>query len=287
MTDWNEALRDGRVVLGGLLLLALMAVALAAPWLAPHDPNQQDLLWVLLPPSWAPGGDPAYLLGTDNLGRDVFSRLIWATRSAAYVAVLSTIGAATLGITLALIAGYVGGVLDWIILRLVELLLSFPAVVLALVLIAVLGPGLENVIIAVIAVDWTRFARVLRSEVRQIKGRDYVAAARLMGATPLQIVIRDVLPNIMPTILMLVSLEMGGAVIAETIISFVSASAEADVPTWGVIIADGLSDIYATPAPVIAAVSSIILFVLATVLFSDGLRRRTDPRQIERRGAAA
>ncbi|MYM56346.1 ABC transporter permease [Thalassovita mangrovi] len=287
MTDWTEVLRDWRVGLGGLLLLVLMGVALAAPWLAPHDPNAQDLLWVLLPPSWAPGGDPAYLLGTDTLGRDVLSRLIWATRSAAYVAVLSTIGAAVLGITLALIAGYAGGVLDWIIMRAVELLLSFPAVVFALVLIAALGPGLENVIIAVIAVDWTRFARVLRSEVRQIKGRDYVAAARLMGATPLQVVLQDVLPNIMPSILMLVSLEMGGAVVAETIISFVSASAEADVPTWGVIIADGLSDIYATPAPVIAAVSSIVVFVLATILFSDGLRRRTDPRQIERRGAAA
>jgi len=287
MTNWTEVLRDWRVVIGGLLLILFFGTAIGAPWLAPHDPNEQDLLWVLLPPSWAAGGDPAYLLGTDNLGRDVFSRLIWATRSAAYVALLATFGAALLGITLALIAGYAGGVADWIIMRAVELLLSFPSVVFALVLIAVLGPGLNNVIIAVVAVDWTRFARVLRSEVRQIRARDYVAAARLMGATPVQIVTRDILPNILPTILMLLSLEMGGAVIAESIISFVSTSAKADVPTWGVIIADGLSDIYATPTPVIAAVASIILFVLATILFSDGLRRRTDPRQIERRGAAA
>ncbi len=285
MTGLNDTFRDWRVLLGGAMLLAIAAVALAAPWLAPHDPNTQDLLWVLLPPAWQPGGDAAYLLGTDSLGRDVLSRLIWATRSAVYVAVCATAGAAAVGITLALLAGYAGGAVDWVISRTIELLLSFPTVVFALVLITALGPGLENVIIAIILVDWTRFARVLRAEVRQIKGRDYVAAARLMGASPLRVVSRDILPNIAPTILMLLSLQLGGAVVAETVISFVGISARADTATWGVIIADGLADVYSTPVALSAAVGCIVFFVLATMLFSDGLRRRADPRQVERREA--
>ncbi|MGH7210678.1 MAG: ABC transporter permease, partial [Acetobacteraceae bacterium] len=165
---------------GGLVLLVLLCAALA-PLLAPHDPNEQNLLSILLPPAWSQGGDPAFPLGTDSLGRCVLSRLLFGTRVALIVAFGAAFGAALLGAVLAHLAGYFGGWVDWAIGRAVEVWMSFPPVVLSLILMVGLGTGLGNVVLAIVLVDWTRFCRVLRAEVLVVGRRDYVAAARLLG----------------------------------------------------------------------------------------------------------
>jgi peptide/nickel transport system permease protein len=177
----RRCLRSGRVLVGLAIALAVLACAVLAPVLAPADPGEQDLLHILLPPAWANGGDAAFPLGTDSLGRCVLSRLLYGARTAMTVAVLASLGAMLIGSILAHAAGYLGGAVDWTIGRVVDVWMSFPPVILSLVLMVGLGTGLDKVILAIVLVDWTRFCRVLRSEVLVVKQRDYVAAARLIG----------------------------------------------------------------------------------------------------------
>ncbi|CAN5167670.1 ABC transporter permease [soil metagenome] len=273
---------EPRLIVGASLLLVLLAVALFAPWLAPHDPNEQDLLSVLLPPAWAPDGQSAYPLGTDGLGQCILSRLIWSSRIAVIIAFTAPLGAALIGTALALLAGYRGGRTEWLIMRLVDVWMSFPAIVLALVLMVALGPGLANVIIAIVLVDWTRFCRVLRADVVVLRRRDYISAARIAGARPLAIIARDIVPGIRATLISMISIEMGIAIVAESILSFVGMSVEPDRPTWGVMIADGLKNVFTSPVGLIAPVLCTVLVVLATTLLGDGLRRASDPRLLER-----
>lgn len=261
---------------GGLLLLAV--VALFAPVLAPHDPNAQDLLNVLLPPAWVEGGSPDYPLGTDSLGQCVLSRLIYSTRVVVMIAVTAPLGAAVLGCVLALVGGYCGGWIDWLINRVVEIWLSFPAVVLALVLMVALSPSLTNVILAIILVDWTRFCRVLRAEVLSVRRRDFVTASRITGASHRGVILRDILPAIVPTLITLMALEVSIAIVAETILSFVGMSAGAGLPTWGVMIADGLNSMYSSPYPLLLPMACIVLTVLAATFLGQGLRRAIDGR---------
>src|SRR5207302_4310901 len=171
-------------VVAGLGIVAFVALcALLAPLIAPNDPQEQHLVSILLPPAWANGGDAAFPFGTDSLGRCVLSRLITSARVALAVAVLASLGAMLLGGLLAHLAGYCGGAVDWLIGRAVDVWMSFPPVILSLILMVGLGVGLRNVILAIILVDWTRFCRVLRSEVLVVRRRDYVTAARLIGFT--------------------------------------------------------------------------------------------------------
>ena len=174
-------LRSGRVVFGLTIVAIIALVALFAPWLAPHDPNEQSLLSTFLPPVWMKGGEAAFPLGTDSLGRCTLSRLIYGARIAMTVAIVASFGAMIIGAVLAHIAGYFGGWIDWLIGRTVDVWMSFPPVILSLILMVGLGTGLRNVILAIVLVDWTRFCRVLRSEVLVVARRDYVAAARLIG----------------------------------------------------------------------------------------------------------
>src|SRR5262249_37122608 len=189
-----RSLRSPRVLVALVLILGIGPCAVFAPWLAPHDPAEQDLLSILLPPAWATGGDPAFPLGTDSLGRCVLSRLIYGARTAMTVAVLASLGAMLIGSVLAHVTGYFGGLTDWVIGRAVDVWMSFPPVILSLILMVGLGTGLDKVILAIILVDWTRFCRVLRSEVLVVKQRDYVTAARLLGFGHWRTVTREVLP---------------------------------------------------------------------------------------------
>lgn len=282
---FRRVLGEPSVLIGATLLLLLAALAVFAPWLAPHGPNEQDLLSTLLPPAWAHGGDRSFPLGTDALGQCVLSRLIYSTRVTVIIALTAPLGAALLGCALALIAGYRGGRIEWAILRMVDLWMSFPAIVLALVLMVVLSPGLLNVIIAIILVDWTRFCRVIRADVVVLRRKDYVAAARITGASHWQVVMKDIVPGITPTLISLISLEMGISVVAESILSFVGMSVEPHVPTWGVMIADGLKSVFSSPWGLIAPVLCTVLTVLATTCLGDGLRRTADPRLFNRSGS--
>jgi peptide/nickel transport system permease protein len=267
-----------RVVIGGGLVLLLLLTALLAPWLSPNDPNTQDLLKVLLPPAWAAGGDPAFPLGTDNLGRCLLSRLLYGARVASYVAITASFFAMLIGTALALVAGYFRGWVDWVISRVVDVWMSFPPVILSLVLLLAFGAGVNRVVLGIVLVGWTRFCRVLRAEVLSLGRRDFVPAARLLGFSHLRIIVKELLPNALSLIVTLITLEMAVAVIVEAILSFTGVSVEADIPTWGVMIADGRAYIDEQPGALGFPAVAIFLAVLGFNLLGDGLRRLFDPR---------
>ena len=273
---------EPRAVIGGAILLLVLVVAVFAPALAPHDPAEQDLLRTLLPPAFLPGGDWEFPLGTDSLGRCTLSQLLFGARVAMKVAVAAASGAAVLGSILALLAGYFGGAVDWLISRAVDVWMSFPPVVLSLVFMVGFGAGLTNVILAIIIVDWTRFCRIVRSEVLAVAKRDYVPAARLAGFSHLQIIVKEILPAVTPLLLTLVSIEMGIAVIVEAILSFVGLSVEPTMPAWGVMIADARQYMYQAEWGLILPVLGIFVTVLGANLLGDGLRRSLDPRLVRR-----
>ncbi len=269
-----------RVLAGGALIALVVLGALCAPLLATHDPNEQDLLNILLPPSFASGGDPVFLLGTDSLGRDEFARLLFGARLALLVAVTAACGAALLGAVLAHLAGYFGGWIDWLIGRAVEIWLSFPPVILSLILMVGLGTGADKVVLAIVLVDWTRFCRVLRAEVMVTVRRDYVAAARLAGFTHLQTLLREILPATLPLLITLLSLEMGIAVIVEAVLSFVGLGVTADQVAWGQMIADARTNFAEAPWTLLIPMAAIFLTVTGFNLLGDGLRRTLDVRLV-------
>jgi peptide/nickel transport system permease protein len=274
-------LRSGRVLTGLVIVVAIALIALTAPLIAPHDPNEQNLISIFLPPVWQKGGDAAFLLGTDSLGRCTLSRLIYGARIAMTVAIVASLGAMLIGGVLAHIAGYFGGAIDWLIGRTVDVWMSFPPVILSLILMVGLGTGLRNVILAIVLVDWTRFCRVLRSEVLVVTRRDYVAAARLVGFSHWRTITREILPATLPLLITLISLEMGIAVIVEAILSFVGMSVGATTPAWGQMIADARQYIYDSPWNLVFPILAIFVTVLGFNVLGDGLRRTLDVRLTE------
>ena len=279
-TLYPSWIRSGRVVIGLLIVLAVLAAAILAPVLAPHDPAEQDLMLTLQPMRL---GSP-FPLGTDGLGRCVLSRLLHGASLALKVAFIAAIGAMLLGAALAYAAGYLGGWVDWTIGRAVDVWMSFPPVVLSLILMVGLGTGASNVILAIILVDWTRFCRVLRSEVLVVTRRDHVAAARLLGFTHWRTLLLEVVPATIPLLITLLALEMGIAVVVEAILSFVGLGVKPDQVAWGQMIADGREAIYQAPANLLAPVAAIFVTVAGFNLLGDGLRRTLDVRLVEGRG---
>ena len=265
--------RDLRIWLGGGFILVLILVAMFAPLLAPFDPLEQDLMAATA----APGVEPGHWLGTDSLGRDVLSRLIYGTRIALTVAFVAAALACLLGTTLGLLAGYYRGWVDAMVSRLVDIWMAFPPVLLSILLVAVLGAGLTSVIIAIVVIDWTRFARVVRAETQQQARLEYAEAASALGMGHGAILWREVLPNVLPVVLVLLSLEMGIAVIVEAILSFVGLSVSTDTPTWGGMIAEGRQIIYQAWWVLVFPLGALVLTVLAFNQLGDGLRQWLDP----------
>lgn len=270
-------LRSPRVWFGGIIVLALLVAAVFAPALAPHDPLRQDLMLGQLPPFWLPGAEPGYPLGTDSLGRDMASRLIHGARVAVIVAVLASLAAALLGTALGLAAGFFGGLPDLLVGRAVDIWMAFPAVLLSIVLVAVIGTGLEAVIIAIAVIDWTRFCRVVRAETMVQTAQDYVLAARTLGLSRWRTLRSEVLPNVMPLLLTLFTLEMGIAVIVEAILSFVGLSVSSDEPTWGGLIAEGRQYVHDAWWIMAFPIFCLVAVVLGLNMLGDGLRRALDP----------
>ncbi|HKQ25968.1 MAG TPA: ABC transporter permease [Burkholderiales bacterium] len=268
--------RNPRVAFGMLVVLALTIAAAGAPWLSPHDPLEQDLLNSFQAPAWS-GADAAHVLGTDSLGRDTLSRLIFGARAALIVAFVAALFAGLLGTILGLAAGYFGGRLDAVISRLVDVWMSFPSVLLCIVLAAVLGAGLHTVVIAIIVIDWTRFCRVVRSEVIVQNSHDYVASAMTIGLSSWRVLISEILPNVAPLLLTLFTLEMGIAIVVEAILSYVGLSVSSGVPTWGGIIQEGR--LYVNQAWWLMALpmACIVMAVLGLNALGDGLREAFDP----------
>jgi peptide/nickel transport system permease protein len=275
---FRQLARQHRVWVGGGILLVILLLAVFAPWVAPHDPLEQDLLHMLTPPMWAAGGSGEFPLGTDGLGRCVLSRAVYGARVALTVAIDAALGSMLLGSVLALLGGYFGGLVDRAISYVVDLWMSFPPVVLSLILLVGLGTGVDKVILAIVLVDWTRFCRVIRADVLVIRRRDYVLAARLIGFTHLRIMLREVLPAVVPLMITLFSIEMGVAIIVEATLSFIGLSVPPEITTWGQMLADARSDMQSAAWVMLTPVLCIIITVLGCNLFGDGVRVALDPR---------
>jgi peptide/nickel transport system permease protein len=280
----RELARQPRVWVGGVILLVAMLLAVFAPWIAPHDPLDQDLLHMLAPPMWAPDGSTSYPLGTDGLGRCVLSRAIYGARVALTVAIAAAWGSMLLGSTLALLGGYFGGVVDRVISYVVDLWMSFPPVVLSLILLVGLGTGVDKVVLAVVLVDWTRFCRVVRADVLVTRRRDFVLAAQLIGFSHWRTMLREVLPAVLPLMITLFSIEMGVAIVVEATLSFIGLSVPPEITTWGQMLADARNDMQSAVWVLLTPVACIIVTVLACNVLGDGIRVALDPRLRQRVG---
>lgn len=280
LTDGRGAVRRRaglRLWLSAGWLGLLVLVAVFAPLVAPQDPLMQDLMLGRLPPFWEAGAEPGFWLGTDSLGRDVLSRIIFGARIALMVALIAGTVTCLVGATLGLLAGFLRGWVDLVISRLIDIWMAFPPVLFSILLVAVLGPGLHSIILAIVLIDWTRFARVVRAEAMGQGAMDYVASARVAGRGRLGTMVREILPNVMPTIVVLLTLEMGIAVIVEAILSFVNLSISTDAPTWGGMIAEGRTSIHQAWWVLVFPLVALFLTVLAFSQLGEGLKDRFDP----------
>lgn len=279
--SWQPALRaalsDPKIIVGGGFILFLIVLALGADVLAPHDPLAQDLMLGSLPPVGMAGTEPGYWLGTDDLGRDVLSRFIHGTRTALTVAFVAATIAALVGTVVGLLAGYFGGWVDTVVSRLIEIWMAFPAVLLSILIVAILGSGIHSVIVAIAIIDWTRFARVVRAETMAQRQTDYVTASQVLGFSRLGILAGEILPNVLWVVLGLFTLELGLAVVIEAILSFVGLSVSSDTPTWGGMIAQGRGIIYQAWWVFALPLLGLLLTVLAFNQLGAGLRRSLDP----------
>jgi peptide/nickel transport system permease protein len=232
----------------------------------------------LIPPFWVEGGTPEYILGTDAFGRDILSRLIYGARVSLIVAVLALTAGGGVGLAIGITAGYFGGMVDNALMRLVDAAFTFPAILFALLLAVTIGQGLGTLIVAISLLLWASFARVIRGEVLALKQRDFVALARVRGCSSLRIMLTHILPNVLNTFMVLVTLNIGVVIIAEASLSFLGAGIPPPTPTWGLMISEGRGRL--TDAWWVALIPgiAITLMVLSVNLFGDWLRDRLDPR---------
>lgn len=266
-------LRQDRLALAGLGVVALFVVlALAAPVVAPHDPTSMFPLRRLEGPSLA------HPFGTDHLGRDLLSRLIYGSRWSLGTVALATVLILAIGITVGAVAGYYGGLLDEILTRIVDVLLAFPSLVLALAITGTLGPGIINVMIGLVSIWWVSYARIVRGMVLALRERPFIEAARCLGIRDRRIILRHILPNILPSVVVLATLEMGELVLALTALSFLGLGAQPPTPEWGAMLNDGRPFIFAAPELMIYPGIAISLMVVGFNLLGDGLRDLLDPR---------
>jgi len=260
------------------IIAVIVVMAVFAPLLAPHSPIDQTLRDKLLPPVWMDGGNPKYLLGTDAFGRDVLSRLIYGARVSLIVALLALTVGGGIGLTVGIVAGYVGGAVDSVLMRLVDAAFTFPAILFALLLSVTMGQGLGTLVVAISLLLWASFARVIRGEVLSLRQRDFVALAKVRGCSASRIMLTHILPNVLNTFMVLVTLNIGVVIIAEATLSFLGAGIPPPTPTWGLMISEGRGRL--TDAWWVALIPgiAITLMVLSVNLFGDWLRDRLDPR---------
>jgi peptide/nickel transport system permease protein len=260
------------LLIGAVLLLILFLLAIFAPLIAPFDPFDQDLARRLLPPVWVDGSDSRFLFGTDHLGRDYLSRLLHGAR----ISLLIGFGAATVGglagATLGVSAGYFGGRVDQFVSFLLTCQLALPGLLLAMALVFLIGPSVPVVICIIGLLHWTYYLVVTRAATMQIRQLDYVVAARTLGASPLQVILHEILPNLLNQIIVIFTLEVGTAVLSEAALSFLGVGIQAPTPSWGLMIAEGKTSMFFRPWLVILPGAFIFLLVIATNLLGDGLR---------------
>lgn len=273
---WRQLKRYPLVPLA-ILLFFLVLPAMFAPWVAPHDPFQGSLSQRLTPPVWQEGGTSEHLLGTDKLGRDMLSRVIYGARVSLMVSLIAIFVGGGIGTCLGLISGYFGGRVDAVLMRLVDISLSLPTILLALVLVAAVGPSYGTIITVLVVLLWARYARLVRGETLSIKERDFIARARVAGASPTRIMVRYIFPNVVNSLVVLATLQVGYVILLESALSFLGAGLPRAEPAWGVMVADGRELIvtawWVSMFPGIA----IMLTVLSLNLLGDWLRDHLDP----------
>ena len=260
------------------IIAVMLSMALFAPVLAPYSPIDQTLRDKLIPPFWVDGGSLKYILGTDAFGRDMLSRLIYGARVSLIVAALALTAGGGIGLLIGIVAGYFGGAVDNVLMRLVDAAFTFPAILFALLLAVTMGQGLGTLVLAISLLLWASFARVLRGEVLALKQRDFVALAKVRGCSSARIMLTHILPNVLNTFMVLVTLNIGVVIIAEASLSFLGAGIPPPTATWGLMVSDGRGRIaeawWVSLIPGIA----ITLLVLSVNVFGDWLRDRLDPR---------
>jgi peptide/nickel transport system permease protein len=261
-----------------LVIVTMLCMAIFAPLLAPYSPIDQTLRDKLLPPFWLEGGSTKYILGTDAFGRDILSRLIYGARVSLIVAALALTAGGGVGLLIGIVAGYMGGVVESILMRLVDAAFTFPAILFALLLAVTMGQGLGTLVIAISLLLWASFARIIRGEVLALKQRDFIALAKVRGCSESRIMLTHILPNVLNTFMVLVTLNIGVVIIAEATLSFLGAGIPPPTPTWGLMISEGRGRIADAWWVALIPGIAITLMVLSVNLFGDWLRDRLDPR---------
>jgi peptide/nickel transport system permease protein len=275
---WRKMSRNPLALLGGVILLVVVGSAIGAPWIAPHDPATQSLIRRFTPPVWAPGGNASYLLGTDQVGRDILSRIIHGARISLLVGMAAVVVSVFVGVALGLLSGYRGGRVDTVIMTVVDVTLSFPQLLLALAFVAALGPSLVTIIVVLGLTGWERYARVVRAEVLALREKDFIEAARAMGMGATRTLVRHLLPNTFSSIIVLSTLQVAQAILQEAALSFLGVGSGRTYPTWGQMIALGRDFVsVAWWLPTFPGLA-ILLTVLAINLVGDRLRDALDPR---------
>ena len=262
-----------------LLVIALLAVsAIFAPWVAPHDPVESSLRKRNIPPVWYEAGSMEHILGTDPLGRDLLSRIIYGARVSLAVAAAAVASGLLIGTTLGLMAGYIGGLGEEAVMRLVDVALAVPGILLALVVVAVAGQSFGVIILVLTIFSWTGYTRLVRAEVLHLKVLDYVSLARVAGASPFRIIFKHIFPGVINTVVVISTLQVGGLILTESVLSYLGAGIAPPTPSWGSMVADGRA--YLTDAWWVAFFPgmAILLTVLAMNFLGDWLRDRLDPR---------
>ena len=269
---WKRLLKNKIAMLGLTIISILVIVAIFAPVLAPYDPLKTDVIQRLKAPSGA------HLLGTDDLGRDILSRIIYGSRISIQVGVISVSLALVLGVTLGVLAGYYGGWIDNLVMRLIDIMLAFPSILLAIVIMAMLGPQLSNAMIAIGFVNLPRFARIVRSSVLSVKEEEYVSAAQSLGSSDFRIITKHILPNCLAPLTVQSTLSIATAILEAAGLSFLGLGAQPPTPEWGAMLSSGRSAIQIAPWVVAFPGLAIMITVLGFNLFGDGLRDALDPK---------
>lgn len=265
-------------VIPAVIAVMMVIFAVFSPLIAPHDPERGDLMRPETPPVWSEGGSTEYILGTDALGRDVLSRIIYGARISLLIAAVVLIAGAIAGTVLGIISGWFAGAIDEVIMRLVDLFLAVPFILIALVVVIVLGQSLEIIIALLVLFSWGPFARQMRAETLQIKTLDYINFSKVAGASNIRVMVHHIFPGVINTLLVLATLRVGQLILTESILSFLGVGVPPPTPAWGVMVADGRN--YLGTAYWIAFFPGIAIFltVVSTNFLGDWMRDRFDPR---------
>ncbi len=278
--QWQKFVRNPVGVVGMIVLLTVMVGAVFAEYVAPHEPNKQRLVARFKPPFWAAGGSLTYPLGTDNVGRDIWSRIVHGSRISLVVGICAVGVSMLIGVTLGLLSGFLGGRVDSSIMTLVDIMLAFPQLILAFAMVAVLGPGIGNIVLVLGITGWERYARVVRAEVLALREREFVQAARAVGVANAKIIFGHIMPNTFSSVIVMATLQTAQAILAEAALSFLGLGTGRTYPSWGQMIALGRDYInvawWLSTFPGLA----ILLTVLAINLVGDCIRDVLDPRMI-------